>query len=219
MVTVKKRAHFEYEIPYFSKNTYVIGIDEVGRGCLAGPVHVGGVCFGFPTAAEQKHLLTLKIHDSKQCTQLKRTALSPVIKEKAIAWNIQSSTVEEINDKGIVPALEQAALRVVTAIIATLPASASVVVFTDSLPVKALKTVKNCPQETIFKGDCESISIAAASIIAKVERDTYMTTLHQEFPAYAWNSNKGYATNAHCDALRAHGATLHHRTLFIRSIV
>jgi ribonuclease HII len=211
--------HFEFEIPYFSKNTYVIGIDEVGRGCLAGPVHVGGVCFGMPSTPLQKDLLLLKINDSKQCTKMKRTALSPTIKEKAVAWSIHSSPVEEINTKGIVYAIEHAAFNVVTDIMAGLPASSSVIVFTDTLPVKALKSIKNCPQEPIHKGDCTSISIAAASIIAKVERDSIMDTFHTQFPVYDWDTNKGYATKAHREAIRMHGATPLHRSLFLRKIV
>jgi ribonuclease HII len=210
--------HFEYEMPYFSSNTYVIGIDEVGRGCLAGPVHVGGVCFGIPATPLQRELLKLKINDSKQCTKLKRTTLSPTIKEKAVAWSVQSSPVEEINSKGIVYAIEHAAVKVVTDIIATLPDSSSVIVFTDTLPFKALKTIKNCTQEPIYKGDCTSISIAAASIIAKVERDSIMDTYHAQFPAYDWGTNKGYATKAHREAIHMHGATPLHRSLFLRKI-
>lgn len=219
MTTTKKLPHFEFELPYFSRSTYVIGIDEVGRGCLAGPVHVGGVCFGIPAPLLQKDLLKLKINDSKQCTKLKRTSLSPTIKEKAIAWSIHSSPVEEINTKGIVYAIEHAAVKVVSDIIATLPASSSVIVFTDTLPVKALKTIKNCPQEPLHKGDCTSISIAAASIIAKVERDSVMETFHAQFPAYDWGTNKGYATKAHREAIHMHGATPLHRSLFLRKIV
>lgn len=219
MKMMKKFPHFEYETPYFSQNTYVIGIDEVGRGCLAGPVHVGGVCFGFPAMETQKNLLTLKINDSKQCSKLKRNTLSPTIKEKAVAWSIHSSPVEEINSKGIVYAIEHAALQVVTDIMSALPSSSSIIVFTDTLPVKSLKTIRNCPQEPIHKGDCTSISIAAASIIAKVERDSIMDTFHTQFPAYDWSTNKGYATRAHQQAILAHGATPLHRSLFLRKIL
>lgn len=215
----KRYAHFENEIPYFETDTYVIGIDEVGRGCLAGPVHVGGVCFGLLSPLLQKRISGLEIHDSKQCTRLKREKLNPIIKKKALSWSIHSGSVEEINSKGIIYALEQAAVRVVSEIITALPQDSSIIVFTDTIPVKALKTLKNCPQKAILKGDCNSISIAAASIIAKVQRDAEMDELHTQFTPYKWNINKGYATQAHRDAIKTAGVSPNHRKLYLRKLL
>lgn len=213
-----KFADFSYELPLWQNNIYIIGVDEVGRGCLAGPVHVGGVCFPLFSLSEQKKLLKLKIHDSKQCTAEKRTKLAPLIKEYSCGWSIASSSVDEINSLGIVPAIEKAACNVVEEIKRILPIEAKIIVFTDTLPIKRLKR-RNFEQTPIPQGDAKSISIAAASIIAKVERDQMMNELHNQFPAYAWRQNKGYATKTHRQAILETGLSPLHRTLYVRKLL
>lgn len=216
---MKKYPDFIYELPYWQKNTYVIGLDEVGRGCLAGPVYVGGVCFPICELRQQNKLKKLKIHDSKQCSALKREKLSPIIKKESLFWHVASSTVEEINTLGIVPSIEKAAVTIVKEITSNLPESSSFIVFTDTLPIKAFNRYKTINQHTIPQADGCTITVAAASIIAKVERDTIMNQLHTNHPHYNWNRNKGYATRTHREAIKEFGVSPLHRTLYLRKLL
>lgn len=194
----------------------MIGIDEVGRGCLAGPVHVGGVCFS--PGSNQEELAKLGINDSKLCTAKKRELLVPEIHDRACAYHVASSSCRDINDKGIIWAIEDAAVRVVREIVKKLPSGTSYVVFTDTLPVRRFVR-EAIPQHAIFQGDRHSLTVAAASILAKVERDAHMQQLHPAFPHYAWNENKGYATALHREAIRQHGPSEHHRSLYLRKLL
>ncbi|MCX7996622.1 MAG: ribonuclease HII [Patescibacteria group bacterium] len=208
---------FRTEDQYTASGTYVIGIDEVGRGSLAGPVMVGAVCFPLPPD-RASDLLALGINDSKLKTATARQLLVPRIRERAMAWSIASSDSECIDRYGITDAFEDAAFQAVTAVSRMLPRHTPWVVLTDTLTVKRFRQT-GISQHAVLHGDRNSITIAAASILAKVERDEYMTTLHQEFSAYNWIKNKGYGTSDHREALRLYGPTPHHRKLFIRNVL
>ena len=210
---------FTYELPYWQKNTYVIGIDEVGRGCLAGPVYVGGVCYPLLELLQQKEIKKLKIHDSKLCNLKKRKKLAPEIKKKVLCWKTESSSVEEINSLGIVPAIEKAATLIIRHIINYLPSNSQYIVFTDTLPIKSLRSQKEIKQIAVPQADGNTITVASASIIAKVERDEMMGELHTSFPHYDWCKNKGYATKNHRDAIRQHGISPLHRLLYVRKVL
>jgi ribonuclease HII len=218
---IKKRknaakATFEFELPYWEQNAHVIGIDEVGRGCLAGPASVGAVCF-HPEKAEE--IATQGIHDSKKLTKKKRELLSPYIQEQALCFAITHSPVSTINRYGIVRAIEDAAVAAVQQLITTLPPQATIYVFTDTLRFKKLDSLPSIQQIPIPKGDTRSISIAGASILAKVARDAHMAQLALAYPQYGWESNVGYATSDHQNAILTHNICLEHRTLFVRNIL
>lgn len=210
---------FTHELPYWQNNTFVIGLDEVGRGCLAGPVYVGGVCYPLLDLLKQKEVQKLKIHDSKLCTLKKRQKLAPEIKKRVVCWKTESSSVEEINTMGIVPAIEKAATLIIRHIIEHLPSNSQFIVFTDTLPIKSLRKDKHIKQIAVPQADANTITVASASIIAKVERDEVMTELHTSFPHYDWCKNKGYATKSHQSAIKQHGICPLHRSLFVRKVL
>ena len=196
----------------------VIGLDEVGRGCLAGPVYVGGTVFT-PEIAET--VQTLKIHDSKLLIAKKRAILVPKIHELAAFHHVESSSCDEINKNGIVAAITSAFQRVVQFFSKTLTQKKTgkpkIVVFLDGRPLAGLNDHDRYTQIPIIKGDRTSISIAAASILAKEARDEHMRRLAQDYPQYGWETNVGYATKIHTQALKQHGPSQQHRTLFIRN--
>lgn len=206
---------FEREKEYWSQGYTVIGLDEVGRGCLAGPVYVGGTIF-LPETANQ--ITSLGIHDSKVLSRKKRALLVPKITQYAHFYAIESSSCEAINSKGIVMAITQA-FKAVLSLLHRRHNPEKVAVFLDGRPLAALEKANPYIQVPIIKGDRTSVSIAAASILAKEARDAYMRNLAQTYPEYCWDRNVGYATNTHCEALRKHGPTNHHRTLFIRNVI
>ncbi len=216
-------ADFQHETRFWHQpQTVVIGLDEVGRGCFAGPVTVGAVCFA-PTGAEE--VLTLGINDSKKLTARRREKLVEPIRQSATAYAHASISPAQIDRDGIVSAVAAASIAAVRQCIAaiiqhTTPLPDRVVVLTDSLSIEGLTDclVEQSCQVTevvIPKGDQHSISIAAASILAKVWRDAYMTELADAFPIYEWQKNKGYGTKTHRDAIREHGPCEHHRRCFL----
>lgn len=176
----------------------VCGVDEAGRGPLAGPVVAAAVIF------EQKRI-PRGLDDSKRLDAETREKLFGRIMERAIAVGVGEASVDEIDLVNIRQATHLAMARAVRALAPT-PAFALV----DGNDPPALP----CPCETIIGGDGISVSIAAASIIAKVTRDRLMLALHEQHPVYRWNSNKGYATEDHLHALAVHGCTAHHRRSF-----
>lgn len=177
----------------------VMGLDEVGRGCLSGPVVAAGVVFS-PGTNPIKGL-----RDSKKMTREQREDCSLEIKEKALFWTIQHATREEIDQINILRASLLAMQRCVEALN---PAP-------DMLLVDGNQTIPVLiAQQTMVKGDDRSATIAAAAVLAKVFRDAWMERLHQKFPAYGWNRNAGYPTREHREAIRIHGVTPHHRQSF-----
>lgn len=174
----------------------IAGVDEAGRGPWAGPVVAAAVIFiGKPPAG---------IHDSKQLTPEAREALFPKIQAVAFV-GIGISTVEVIDDINIYHATHAAMCEAVNAL-----ASAPSAVLVDGNRTPKL----DMPTEALVGGDALSLSIAAASVIAKVTRDRMMRDLAGTFPQYAWERNKGYGTPEHAAALTLHGVTCHHRRSF-----
>ncbi|WP_259782225.1 ribonuclease HII [Aestuariispira ectoiniformans] len=180
----------------------VAGVDEVGRGPWAGPVVTCAVILDRETFPAD---LAAQLDDSKKLSDKKREALFEPIKQNAEAFCIAEATVEEIDEHNILAATMLAMKRAVEGLSVT---PAAVLVDGNRRPDLAM------PLETVVKGDSRSLSIAAASILAKVTRDRMMAELAQEFPHYAWERNAGYGTKAHQAGLAGHGVTIHHRRSF-----
>lgn len=181
--------------------TAICGVDEAGRGPLAGPVFAAAVILPFETQIEG-------LNDSKKLTDAKRRALFPVICEKAIAYGIGSASAQEIDEINILQATFLAMKRAV----------AQLKVKPDFLLVDGNRlTDFGISAESIVKGDSRSANIAAASILAKVSRDTLMEELAAEYPQYGFEIHKGYGTKAHYAALSQFGACPFHRQTFLRT--
>jgi ribonuclease HII len=176
----------------------VCGVDEAGRGPLAGPVVAAAVIL-------QHGRIPKGLNDSKQLTEDAREALYPRIMEMAVAVGVGEASVGEIDLVNIRQATHLAMARAVRAL--CVPAAFALV---DGNDAPALP----CACETLVGGDGISVSIAAASIVAKVIRDRRMVVLHAEHPGYNWARNKGYGTPEHYSGLRLHGVTVHHRRSF-----
>ncbi|OFX03031.1 MAG: ribonuclease HII [Alphaproteobacteria bacterium RIFCSPHIGHO2_12_FULL_66_14] len=182
----------------------VAGIDEAGRGPLAGPVFAAAAVIDRARAARK--LLEL-IDDSKKLTHERREeAYEAMIASGAVQFAIAEASVEEIDRINILQATFLAMRRAVQAL-----AEPPVVALVDGNRVPPGLA---CRAETIVGGDAHSYSIAAASIFAKVARDRYMTKLAETFPGYGWESNRGYGSAQHLEALKLLGPTPHHRMSF-----
>ena len=176
----------------------VAGVDEAGRGPLAGPVIAAAVIF-------EKKRIPKGLNDSKQMTAEAREKAYVAIMARAVCVGIGEASVDEIDLINIRQATHLAMARAIRAL-TTQPTFALV----DGNDAPALP----CPCDTIIGGDARSVSIAAASIIAKVTRDRMMQALHDEHPGYGWFRNKGYGTGEHLEALPRLGPCLHHRRSF-----
>jgi len=192
----------EYERKY-ERYQYICGIDEVGRGPLAGPVVAGAVIL-------PKNCDILYINDSKQLSEKKREELYDIIMEKAVSCGIGYASPERIDEINILQATYEA-MRLAIANLAVQP---------DLL----LNDAVNIPQVAIqqvpiIKGDAKSLSIGAASIIAKVTRDRLMVEYDKIFPEYDFAGNKGYGSSAHIAALKKYGPTPIHRKSFIKNFL
>lgn len=179
-------------------NGLVCGVDEAGRGPLAGPVVAAAVIF-------DKKRIPRGLDDSKKLSAPTREKLFEKIMERAVAVGVGEASVDEIDLVNIRQATHLAMARAVRAL-----NPAPVFALVDGNDPPALP----CHCETIIGGDGISVSIAAASIIAKVTRDRIMVALHRQFPVYCWDRNKGYGTEDHLHALAVHGCTAHHRRSF-----
>ena len=180
----------------------VAGIDEVGRGALAGPVTVGAVAVDASHASFPDGLA-----DSKLLTPRRREAMDPLVRSWALAHATGSATAAEIDRIGIVSALGLAASRALLA----LGAVPDVLIVDGNTPF--LMEEPGGPRILLrVKADQDCACVAAASVIAKVERDAVMTALHAGHPHYGWDGNKGYGAAVHTEAIRTHGVTEHHRT-------
>lgn len=178
----------------------VCGLDEVGRGCFAGPVVVGAVIF--PKNCD----LLAGVADSKLLKPKQREKLSKAIKECALSWSVAEISVTAINKVGIGKATQMAFRKAIK----TLDKTPDFVVI-DAFYVAHFKRKRQRP---IKDGDKICASISAASIIAKVHRDQLMRELHKKYPKYGFGRNKGYGTKFHQDAIRRHGLTRIHRKSF-----
>ena len=183
-----------------SGRSHIAGVDEVGRGPLAGPVVAAAVIL-------PRDFDVLGIDDSKKLSPKKREELFEVIKEKALAWAVGWVGPERIDEINILEATKEAMTQAVQG----LSLQPDHVLIDGNFTVRAL----SLPQTAIVKGDANSTSIAAASILAKVTRDRYMEEMDAVYPGYAFASNKGYGTKAHYDGLKAQGPTPIHRKTFI----
>ncbi|HVT01373.1 MAG TPA: ribonuclease HII [Patescibacteria group bacterium] len=204
-----------YEIELWKNGYSVIGIDEVGRGSFAGPLVVCGVVFN-STANEERlaKLLSYGINDSKKLKHTERKKLAEIIKSECLTHYISSIDVNKINKIGIGKATYSAAREIVKKLSVDRP-----YVLMDGFRIKYVKGVGLKNQKGIVKGDSLCLSIAAASIIAKVTRDEYMRKLAHDFPKYGWGRNKGYGSLEHRNAIREFGPTIHHRTDFIENFI
>jgi ribonuclease HII len=182
---------------------HVAGVDEVGRGPLAGPVVAAAVIL--PVMRARKARVWTGIRDSKDMTAAERDAAAAVIRDRAVAWALGAASVREIDRVNILRASARAMRRALARL--GVPADH---VLVDGNPVPDL----GCAHEAIVDGDRRCLSIAAASVLAKVTRDRLMLALARRYPAFAWETNKGYATAAHLAALDAAGPTPHHRRSF-----
>ncbi len=186
-------------LPFLNANCLEAGCDEAGRGCLAGPVFAAAVIL---PADFNLDLL----NDSKKLTEKQRYQLRPIIEEQAIAYAVGIVSEKEIDQINILQASFLAMHRAI-----------------DKLSLKPehliidgnrFKDYKEIPATTIVKGDGKYMSIAAASVLAKTYRDDYMNEIHQQYPMYIWNKNKGYPSKAHRQAIEEHGPCIHHRMSF-----
>lgn len=175
------------------------GVDEAGRGCLAGPVYAAAVVL----PDDYQHPL---LNDSKQLSDRQRRQLREVIERDAVAWAIGICSPQEIDQINILNASILAMHRALDRLASTVQA-----VIVDG---NRFKPWRDKPFTTIVKGDGKMMAIAAASILAKTYRDDCMIELSKEFPQYQWQQNKGYPTKAHRNAIRQYGLTPHHRLSF-----
>ena len=195
----------EYEIELYKQGiNYIAGIDEVGRGPLIGPVVTAAVIL-------PKDFYDERINDSKKLTEKKRELLYDVIMENAISVGIGMSTNEVIDEINILEATKKAMLEAINNLSIT----------PEHLLIDAVKLDTKIPQTPIIKGDAKSLSIAAASIIAKVTRDRMLIEMDKKYPEYDFKHNKGYGTKKHIEAIYKYGVLKEHRRSFepIKSIV
>lgn len=205
----------KFEEELWKENYTVVGIDEVGRGAFAGPVGIGGVVFPSNLSEIEKHkLLSLGINDSKKLTAKKREYLSEIIKEKCLAYDVCFIDVATINKIGIGKATFLGMQQIVQSVNDKLKTS-NLFLLVDAFEIPNLKT----PQKGIIRGDSLSITIAAASIIAKVERDMLMDKLGDSFPDYGFQAHKGYGTLKHRQAIYRFGVSPNHRIDFCKNTV
>jgi len=197
---------FDIENTYgFASDARIAGVDEVGRGPLAGPVVAAAVVFPANFAAPWLD----KINDSKKLTEKQRTALAPLICEHC-EWAIGDATVDEIDRLNILQATFLAMQRAIAGL--RVP-PVHILIDGNHVPPQPRYTLP-CKATAVIKGDSHSLSIAAAAIIAKVHRDALMQELHEDYPHYGWASNAGYGSAAHMAALERYGPTPHHRQSF-----
>ena len=180
----------------------IAGIDEAGRGALAGPGCAAAVIL--PNITKQTRILA-GVRDSKQMTQLQRERFEPLVKEIAISWGVGFASAAEIDKIGILPATRLAAQRAVAAL-SPIPDY----LITDYLKLPEI----DLPQEHFVKGDMRSLTISSASVLAKTARDAQMRLLDEQVPGYALSRHKGYGTKAHREAIQKLGKSPIHRQSF-----
>ena len=196
----------EEEMALFAQGySFIAGLDEAGRGCLAGPVIAAAVILPLSNDTEDILARFHGVNDSKQLTMQARERLYDQIMHNALAVGVGSGCVEMIDQRNILQATKYA-MRSALDQLSPNPQA----LLLDAIQLPGLKI----PQRSLIKGDARCLSIAAASIIAKVTRDRLMLALHKEYPNYGFDQHKGYGTAAHLAALQAHGATPHHRSSF-----
>ncbi|HQW66325.1 MAG TPA: ribonuclease HII [Gemmatimonadales bacterium] len=203
-------APLDHEHLAWATDHLLIGVDEVGRGPLAGPVVAGACCFAIG------HAGIVGVRDSKAVKKAsERESLAVAIRSEALAWGLGAASVAEIERLNIRVATALAMRRALAHCRRTLDANARVRVLVDGTAVPELGT----PHQALVKGDANCHAIAAAALLAKVARDRLMRALGVRRPGYGWESNMGYGSAGHMSALRTQGMTPHHRKLFCRGVV
>lgn len=201
---IPKRPDLSFEKTIWRQGlTYVVGVDEAGRGSLAGPVSAGAVIL--PGEDPQLMDKLVGVRDSKLMTPTAREVWAGVIKEVALAWAVGFATACEIDQVGIVPATCLAAKRALDKLAHNVD-----FLLIDYITLPDIKV----PQKPLIKGDARSLTIASAAILAKTTRDAILVEMDEEFPGYNFASNKGYATKAHRLAIKALGPCKQHRKSF-----
>lgn len=199
--------------PFCIEGVIEAGCDEAGRGPLAGSVFAAAVVFDALTVCDEQHQSWLEmLNDSKQLTDKERSYLRPMIEQYARSWAVVEVTAEEIDRINILNA----------SIIGMQRALAKLSVTPQHIIVDGNKwkpyipegQVMEIPARTVVKGDGKYLSIAAASVLAKTYRDEYMLRLHEQYPQYHWDTNMGYPTKAHYEAIQQYGITPYHRKTF-----
>lgn len=197
-------ARKKYELNLLKQNyKYIAGVDEVGRGPLAGSVYAAAVILDL-----NKDLYGIK--DSKKLSEIQRSKLSQEIRDNCLAYSIAYASREEIDKYNILNATKLAMKRAIEGLSIKPNYILVDAVTIDDIPI---------PQLSIIKGDDLSVSIGAASIIAKVERDQYMDEMSGIYPQYLFNKNKGYGTREHIDAIKRYGICELHRRTFVRNFI
>jgi ribonuclease HII len=207
--SIHKPTFKEEQILWDKGFDYVIGADEVGRGSFAGPIVAAAVVF--KKSITEKKLRG--VNDSKLLSAIKRRELSKVIISESLFWAIRSVSVSIINKVGIGNA-NKMALRKAIGSVMKKTKNNKVFVLVDGFHVKHVKGVGISNEKAIIKGDRKSLTIAAASIIAKVHRDKIMRCLSKKYPKYGLEQNMGYGTKRHRLALKEYGLCGIHRTSF-----
>jgi ribonuclease HII len=208
----------DYERRFLGRGIRLLaGVDEVGRGALAGPVSVG-----ITVVDLGRQELLADVRDSKLLKAVERERLEPLVRSWSVSSAVGHASAGEIDEWGIMSALRTAANRAWSQIIAAgirpqailldgshdwLTPNPQPSLFDDPAPQPECAA----PVYTLVKADMQCLSVAAASVLAKVERDRMMQALHSEYPAFGWNENKGYATAFHREVLRTAGPTPYHR--------
>ena len=189
------------------------GCDEAGRGPLAGSVFAAAVIFDPQLLGKEEHRAWLEmLNDSKQLTEKERLTLRPLIEQHAKAWAVVEVTTEEIDRINILKASILGMQRALDRL--TIRPEHIIVDGNKWKPYIPEGEVMEIPARTGVKGDGKYLSIAAASVLAKTYRDEYMMRLHEQYPQYHWDTNMGYPTKAHYEAIRKYGITPYHRKTF-----
>lgn len=184
--------------------TVFAGVDEAGRGPLAGDVYAAAVVF-------ERGCVIEGLNDSKKLSEKKREALFDIIKERAVSWSVGTASVAEIEETDILSANFLAMRRAVEG----LSVKPELILTDGNLKIRGLEDV--C--EAVVKGDAKSLSIAAASILAKVSRDRYMMKMAEKYPEYEFEKHKGYGTARHRELIKAYGPSEIHRKSFLGKIL
>jgi ribonuclease HII len=192
---------------YNTNITNVVGVDEVGRGCLAGPVVSGAVILPKELSQEFKDI----VKDSKKLSEKKRYAAVELIKKEALDYTVGFVNSETIDKFNILKATHISMHKALN----KLKIKPNLILVDGD----SFTEWEDVEYETVVKGDNKYYCIAAASILAKIVRDEYMLKLHEEYPYYGWDTNKGYGSKKHRDVIINEGVVHHHRKTFLKKIL
>ena len=201
---MSKKGDFEQNL--LQNGHVVCGVDEVGRGCLAGPVCAGAIILNLEKLLQLPEPILSLIRDSKKLSAKQRQGIIPIILEHTVSHGVAFASAREVDQLNILNATFLAMSRAIT----KLTTSPSLILVDGNMTIPG----QSLPQKALIGGDALTYSIAAASIIAKEARDSYMSALQQTYPQYGFESHVGYGTKRHMEALGKHGVTPEHRTSF-----